>query len=170
MMDILPPEVLHKIAKQLDFAGLAAFRQTGTKYAAIGTEHLATTVRFHCSQASLDRLKLFVTHPIIRHKITTLKYEGNLIRDVGCIHGFLAYQQRGYRNAGRPRVPDEGCSKRERRLYQRNLAKWESEGEAKYGAYTETYDAQQSLLESSAYQNVVSSCKRAFTKLENVDL
>ena len=169
-MDSLSPEVLHEIARQLDFAGLAAFRRAGTKYAAVGTEHLAKTVRFHCSQASLDRLKLFITHPVLRHKITSLKYEGNLLRDIGCIHGFFSLHESGHYDAGRPREPVKDCSNRERRLYERNRAKWGSEIETKYEAYTGAYETQQSLLESRAYRDVLSSCQRAFTNLENVIL
>lgn len=167
-MDSLPPEVLHKIAKELGFAGIAALRRTASKYAAVGAEYLAPTLRFHCSQGSLERLKNFTEHPALRNQITTLKYEGNLIGNIGCEHAYLAHFELQHHRQGRPRKPGKDSSKRELRLYQRNLAKWEEDIRTKYRAYAVAYSTQQLLLKSSMYGQVLQSCQAAFPKLETV--
>lgn len=169
-MDSAPPEILHKIFRHLKFDEVAALRAAAPKYATIGVEYLATRIRFHCSQASLNRLQEFTKHPVIRHQITNLVYEANLIADVGCFHNYRAHFELQHHINDKPQEPKEGCTTRERRLYLRNLAKWEAKISVDFEKYEEALSDQRQLLNSKFYNQLLKSCAKSFPKLESIEV
>ncbi|RMD43342.1 hypothetical protein DV735_g1710, partial [Chaetothyriales sp. CBS 134920] len=165
-MDRCAPEILHHIFQRLpSLSDVATLRLASRKYATVGAEYLAPRVRFHASRRSIERLNAFMSHPVFRQHVQSLVFEGSLLLPPGCIHWF-------YRlpliNADRPTPLPAHASLRTRRLYERNLAKWEAETEQKYDRYCHRYSAQRELIKSQVFQDAISQCTKAFPHLKEV--
>ncbi|RMZ89498.1 hypothetical protein DV736_g3277, partial [Chaetothyriales sp. CBS 134916] len=165
-MDRCAPEILHHIFKRLEsLSDIATLRLAGRKYATVGAEYLAPSVCFHASRSSIERLNAFVEHPVLRQHVQSLVFEGSLLLPPGCIHWFCALP---LINDDRPTPPATNASGRTRRLYERNLAKWETEAEEKYERYCYLYSAQRELIKSKLFQDAISQCAKAFPHLKEV--
>ncbi|RMZ75495.1 hypothetical protein DV737_g5272, partial [Chaetothyriales sp. CBS 132003] len=165
-MDRCAPEILHHIFKRLQSPSeITALRLAGRKYATVGAEYLAPRVRFHASKSSVERLNAFMQHPVFRQHVQSLVFEGSLLLPPGCIHWFCSLP---LINDDHPSAPPADASVRTRRLYERNLAKWEAEAEEKYERYCSLYSAQRELIKSNLFQDTISQCAKAFPHLKEV--
>ncbi|EXJ95322.1 hypothetical protein A1O1_00442 [Capronia coronata CBS 617.96] len=169
-MDGCPDEVLLKICNRLDFKDVANLRRVNKHLAEVGAEALVKRVRFHCSQESLERLHAIANHDVFNKYVDTVVFEGNILANVGCIHTYTAHYKLDHHNNDRPQPPGKNATARERRLYERNVAKFNHDMMVKYERYRNFYDRQQKVLKSTAYDDLISPSIPCFPRLENIVL
>ena len=169
-MDSLPPEVVHNIFARLDSSGVSTLRLSAQTYADIGAQYLAPRVRFHTSQSSIDRLQKFTTNSVLRHHVKSLTFEGRVLAQIFSFDEYASHWDNSEHVEDRPNSPEPGCSAREERLYQRNLAKFTEEVDTKYLKYHAIRQEQTKLVASSRYREVISSTIRSFPRLEEIIL
>ena len=167
-MDDFPDEVVLKICRYLDFKDLASLRCVTRRLAQVGAEILVKRVRFHVSQDSLERLKAIASHNVLCKSVETVVFEGNLLANVGCVHAFTLHFDN--LTAERPSSPPYGATEREMRLFDRNLAKYQTEINNKSLRYRKTYDTQQAILKSESYTTTISDSIQRFPKLKKIVL
>jgi hypothetical protein len=168
-MDRCPPEVIHAIFGLLEFPDVSALRRTSRKYATVGLEYLTNTVSLFLTQESINRAKSLVNHPVIRQHITSLLFEGYMVADVGCAHNYATHWGCCNCHEQRPTPPEPGASARERRLHQRNLAKFEKHINEQYQRHRALYDEQQVLINSPAYATLGRDIAQVLPKLVNLN-
>ncbi|EXJ89360.1 hypothetical protein A1O3_02427 [Capronia epimyces CBS 606.96] len=169
-MDSCPDEVLLKIFNRLNFKSVANIRLVSKRLAAVGAEALVKRVRFHCSQESLERLNTIANHDIFSKYVDTIVFEGNILANVGCVHTYSAHYELEHHKYERPQPPEKNATAREKRLYERNLIKFNHDITLKYDRYRTFYDQQQKVLKSTAYDELISSSIPCFPKLSKVVL
>lgn len=169
-MDNCPDEVLLKICGRLDFKSVATLRLTNKRLAEVGAEALVRRVRFHCSQESLERLKNIAKHDVFSRYVDTVVFEGNILANIGCVHTYAAHYELDHHKNERPQPPGKDASAREKRLYERNMGKFQQEVEAKFERYRIFYDQQQKVLQSDAYAHHIAPSIPRFPKLQNIVL
>jgi hypothetical protein len=164
----LPPEVVHQVFGYLVPKDAAAFRMQAVRYAAIGREYLETRLRFFTEKNSLERLAFFSSTPDLCKRIKTIVYEGNLLGE-RCKHDYFNHFRLEHHAGDCPQKPAPGASERALRLYQRNLAQWESNKGREFQHYRDLLDEQKTLVTSEQFRqalNLVST----FINLEHVQL
>ncbi|KIW24567.1 uncharacterized protein PV07_10275 [Cladophialophora immunda] len=169
-MDKCPDEVLIKVCGWLDFQSLANVRLVNKRLAEVGAEALVKRVRFHCTQDSLKRLHAIAQHDVFCKYVDTIVFEGNLLASVPCIHTYQTHYEMDHHQNERPRLPPKHATPRERRLYERNVAKFKRELKEKYDRYLDLYDKQQKVLKSPAYADFISSSMPCFPRLNKLVL
>ena len=70
----------------------------------------------------------------------------------------------------KPQAPGPHCTNRERRLHERNMAKYERELQQKYKKYRATWKKQQNLINSPACAQISRAVALALPRLESVTL
>src|ERR1700761_5125244 len=138
-MERCPDEVLVKICARLDFQSAANLRLTNKRLAEVGAEALIKRVRFHCIEDSLTRLHTIAHHDILCKYVDTIVFEGNILAAVPCIHTYQDHYQRDHHQHERPRPPAKNATSREKRLYERNVAKFNREVHEKYVRYLDLF-------------------------------
>ncbi len=169
-MEKLPDEVLLKICGQLDFSSVANLRRVNRHLAEVGAEGLVKRVRFHCHQDSLQRLSAIATHEVFSRYVDTVVFEGNLLADLGCVHSYSAHYDLEHHRTDRPQAPPRDASAREKRHFERNMAKFHREIEAKYVHYRDYYDTQQELIASTAYADLIAPSILRFPRVNKIVL
>lgn len=169
-MENSPDEVLLKIFRQLDFKSVASLRLVNKRMAEVGAEALVKKVRFHCSQESLQRLSKLASHHVFRKYVDSVVFEGNILANVGCIHTYSAHYELEHHRDDRPQPLPRNPSAREKRLYERNLNKFQREIEDKYERYRTFYDSQQKLIDSDTYAELIEDSIARFPRLTKVQL
>ncbi|EHY58004.1 hypothetical protein HRR83_005137 [Exophiala dermatitidis] len=169
-MEECPDEVLLKVCDLLDFKSVASLRRVNKHLAEVGAEALVKRVRFHCSQVSLERLAAIAQHDVFNKYVDTIVFEGNILANVGCIHTYSAHYELEHHKNERPQSPGKNATARERRLYERNVAKFNRDIIAKYDRYRDFYERQQGLLKSSAYSDFISPSIPRFPRLNKLVL
>ncbi|KAJ9642241.1 uncharacterized protein PV06_03199 [Exophiala oligosperma] len=169
-MQQCPDEVLLKVCRLLDFKSLASFRLTAKRLAAIGAEALVSKVRFHCSQDSLQRLNAIANHDVFCKNVETVVFEANILANIGCIHSYSAHYELEHHREERPQPPPRHATDREKRLFERNLAKFQKEIENKYDRYRQVLNDQQDLIKGTTYSEVLGPSIRRFPRLTKIAL
>jgi len=169
-MEQCPDEVLVKICGRLNFESLANLRLANKRLAEIGAEALVTKVRFHCSQSSLQRLNALATHDVFCKYVDTVVFEGNILANIGCIHAYSAHYELEHHKNERPQPPPRNASAREKRLFERNLLKFQKEIEDKYDRYHDVFEAQQRLITGTAYADLLGPSVNRFPRLNKIAL
>ncbi|KAL6249717.1 hypothetical protein RBB50_003572 [Rhinocladiella similis] len=169
-MQQCPDEVLLKVCRLLDFKSLASFRLTTKRLAGIGAEALVSKVRFHCSQDSLQRLNTLATHDVFCKNVETVVFEANILANIGCIHSYSAHYELEHHRDERPQPPPRNATDREKRLFERNLAKFQKEIENKYDRYRQVLDDQQNLIKGPTYSELLGPSIRRFPRLTKIEL
>ncbi|EXJ72645.1 uncharacterized protein A1O5_03791 [Cladophialophora psammophila CBS 110553] len=169
-MDKCPDEVLVKICAHMDFPSLANLRLLNKRLAEVGAEALVKRVRFHCTEDSLRRLHAISRHHVFAKYVDTVVFEGNLLASVHCVHTYQNHYELEHHQMERPAQPRKGATDRERRLYERNMAKFNREIEKKFKRYLDLYNKQQKVLQSTAYADFISSSMTSFPKLNKLVL
>ncbi|KIV80188.1 hypothetical protein PV11_07707 [Exophiala sideris] len=169
-MEKAPDEILLKIFRRLDFKSVANVRLVNKRMAEVGAEALVKKVRFHCSQDSLQRLKNLATHNVFRKYVESVVFEGNILANIGCIHTYTSHYDLEHHSQDRPQPPPRTATAREKRLFERNLNKFQREIEDKYEKYRTFYDKQQNLITSNAYADFVDGSIACFPKLTKLQL
>jgi hypothetical protein len=167
-MDRCPPEVVHTIFGLLGFREVSAVRRTSKKYAAVGLEYLTDTVSLFLTEESIARAKSLANHPVIRQRITSLLFEGYQVADVGCAHNYADHCGCCDCHEQRPRSPGLTASARERRLYDRNLAKFEKHIIEQYQRHEALWEEQQTLIKSPTYSALGRNIAQALPKLNKL--
>jgi hypothetical protein len=75
-----------------------------------------------------------------------------------------------HRHNEKPKPPNANCTDRERRLYERNMAKYDQQIHEKYSTYRKAFNLQQTLLGSSSYSRIDSTIIMPLPRLENIVL
>lgn len=163
-------EVLLQICSHLDFKDVANFRRVNKHFAEVGAEALVTKVRFHCSQESLERLNAIANHNVFNKYVDTIVFEGNILANVGCIHTYSAHYDLEHHKNERPQPPGKDATAREKRLYDRNLSKFDRDILLKYERYRAFYERQQKVLQSTAYDDLISPSIPLFPRLNKIVL
>ena len=169
-MENCPDEVLLKVCQRLSFQDVANLRLVNRRLAEIGAEGLVKRVRFHVAQDSLDRLATIASHDVLRKRVESVVFEGNILANVGCVHVYTHHYDADHHSHERPQPPAPSASDRERRLYERNMTKFHREIATKYRQYRSLYDAQQKLLSSDAYEKFIEPNILLFPKLKMISL
>ena len=169
-MEDFPDEVLLKICRQLDFKDVANLRCVTRRLAQVGAEVLIKRVRFHVGQDSLQRLHTIASHHVLCKSVDTVVFEGNILANVGCVHAFTRHFDSDHHNIDRPKTPAANATDREIRLYERNRQKFQQEINTKYERYRTLYEAQQIVLKSDSYVNMIADSIPQFPKLKKVVL
>lgn len=131
-LDTSPAEVLHAICAVLCPKDVAALRLTSSVLAKIGAHYLVRKVTFHTSQASLDRLQKIGDHKVFRQYVDEVHFEANLLANICCRDCWERRFVKASLDAGtsqlkEPKPPTSPTTVREKRLYSRNLKKWEED-------------------------------------------
>lgn len=169
-LDEFPDEVLLKIYNQMDFKSVASLRQTNKHFAEVGAEALTKRVRFHCTKQSLERLHAISKHSILCKYVETIVFEGNLLAWVPCIHTYMSHYTQDHHANERPLPPLSEASPREKRLYTRNMAKFQREVQKKYDRYKALYNEQQEVINSNASTDLIDLSMLRFPRLTKVAL
>lgn len=169
-MDQTPPEVLHQIFDLLEFSEVSALRAAAKKYANIGIEYLTHRIRFHCTAESIARAEELANHATLKNHVKALVMEGNLLADIGCEHSYASHYDSAHHADEKPQPPEMPCTTRERRLYERNLAKFDREVLQKYETYRIAWRKQQTLIKTPVYSQIGRSITLALPKLEMIRL
>jgi len=119
---------------------------------------------------SLQRLHSIASHDVFRKHVDTLVFEGNILANVGCEHSYAAHYDLEHHKDEKPQAPPRNCTPRERRLYERNLVKFNANILKKYEYYRRVYDAQQTVIASSAYSDLVAPSILRFPKVNKIVL
>lgn len=168
-IDDLPAEVLHCIFKKLDdFESVAALRLQGTRYAEIGSEYLASRIRFYTAEDSLQRLQNLINIPGVAKNIDTINYEGNLLGHRS-LRTFRLHFKQVHHVHEAPAHPGEYATKREMRLYQRNMNKYEKKIHDDYLKHDASYKKQRSAFQSELMQDALAALTN-LPKLRHVNL
>lgn len=75
----LPPELLYMICDELATNDLPEFRLVCRTWVAIGFEYLMPEVTIQPHVGSLTRLEAIADHPVLRHYVFDVIYEGNIL-------------------------------------------------------------------------------------------
>ena len=169
-MDKLPDEVLVKISALLDFQSNANLRLASKRFAEVGAEALIKRVRFHCTEESMQRLHDIAHHGALCKYVDTIVFEGNLLAGVPCIHTFQAHYSLEHHRHERPDPPSKTATSREKRLYERNVAKFNSEIEKKHVKYLDLFSKQQKILSSAVYSEMIDPSILRFPRLTKIAL
>lgn len=166
---VLPAEIWHMVCSHLKHQGLVSLRLTSSGLADIAAEFMIERIRIDTSFESLRRLKGISENRCLSKNVKSLTFEGALLADIGCIHGYMEHFELEHHRADKPEEPPKGKQhERSMRLYNRNLKKWKSDLESKYLQYRNTYEAQQLLLKGP--KTHLFECLWNFPKLKNVAL
>lgn len=166
----LAPELWHIICGQLDYEDLVNVRLACKALAIVGAEYLVNTIRFQTTPTSLKRLAFLAEHPHLRKNVKHLIYEGALIRDMSCIHLYSRHYELGRGAALKPQLPPDNASARTKRLYRRNLDKFNQDVKRKFDKYSEVLQAQQQLLNDVKARNELFGCIASFPNLCSLKL
>ncbi|KAJ9609193.1 hypothetical protein H2200_006965 [Cladophialophora chaetospira] len=169
-MDKLPDEVLVKICALLDFQSNANLRLGGKRYAEVGAEALVKRIRFHCTDESLQRLHTLAQHNVLCKYVDTVVFEGNLLAAVPCIHTYQGHYMLDHHQHERPQPSPKNATAREKRLYDRNMAKFTRDIQKKYDRYLDLFTKQQKILSSSAYNDMIDPSMLRFPRLTKIAL
>ena len=169
-MDTCPDEVLVKVCSRLDFKNIANLRLVNKHLAEVGAEALIKRVRFHCTEESLKRLHAIGHHDVLCKYVDSVVFEGNLLAQVPCIHSYQAHYQLDHHQHERPQSPPKNATAREKRLYERNVAKFNRDIEKKYVRYLDLYTKQQKLIHSTTYADLIDPSMVRFPRLTKIAL
>ena len=170
MMDRSPDEVLVKICAWLDYKSTANLRLVNKRLAEVGAEALVKRVRFHCIGDSLQRLRDIAHHDVLCKHVDTVVLEGNILAAVPCIHTYQGHYQLEHHAHQRPQPVQRNASAREKRLYERNVLKFNQEIEKKYNRYLDLFKKQQQMLSSTAYADMIDPSIARFPRLTKIAL
>ena len=153
-LETVPAEVLHAICSLLSSKDVAAARRTSKVLAEIGAHHLVRQVTFYTSEASLDRLQKVAEHNVFRLYVGTVHFEANLLANLCCRPCWLerfAKPGHGVRaqRLEKPKALPEPSTVREKRVYARNLQKWEEDVNKAYDDHHNLREEQQRLHQQS---------------------
>jgi hypothetical protein len=133
-----------------------------------GAEALCKSVRFHCSEESLKRFHAIAHDAVLRKYVDSVVFEGNLLANIPCVH---TYQSHYILDHGRPPPPPHhDASPREKRLYERNVAKSNRAMEKKYERYVDQFTKQQKILTSPVFDEMIDPSMLCFPRLTKVAL
>ncbi|KIW73542.1 hypothetical protein PV04_01649 [Phialophora macrospora] len=163
----LPDEVIVKICILLDFQSNANLRLSSKRMAQAGAEALVKSVRFHCTKESLKRFHAIAHDPVLRKYVDSVAFEGNLLANIPCVHTYQAHYDLDYE---RPHPPHHDASPREKRLYERNVAKFNRAMEKKYERYVDLFTKQQKILTSNIFTEMIDPSMLCFPRLTKVAL
>ncbi len=128
-MDQLPFELQHLIFALVDLSDVPNLRLACKTFANVGLDYLLPEVEITFSRKSFDRLAEIVKHPILSHRVKSLFYHIDVLREhynwdewMRAIGDKLLYGINTV-NSWMPRTPAFGAPKRDWRLYRRNRAK-----------------------------------------------
>jgi len=93
-----------------------------------------------------------------------------MLANIGCRHHYLAHFDLEHHRDDKPQCPPANCSDRERRLYDRNLAKWETEILQKYTRYKSMLKQQEEIMQSTMYQDFIDTSMLNFPHLKEITL
>jgi hypothetical protein len=150
-LDTAPAEVLHAICALLPPKDVAGLRSTCNVLAQIGAHYLVRQVKFHTSGASLERLQKIANHEVFSQYVETVHFEANLLSNLCCTTAWRDYLQRrgshGTQNSKleMPREPQSPTTRNAKRVYVRDMRKWEKLADKMYHEYRSLYEAQQTL-------------------------
>ncbi|EXJ64084.1 hypothetical protein A1O7_00420 [Cladophialophora yegresii CBS 114405] len=167
-LDAFPDEVIVKICTHLDFQSNANLRRSSKRMAQAGAEALVNRVRFHCAEKSLKRFHAIAHDAVLCKYVDTVVFEANLLANIPCVHTFQAHYHLD--DHERPRPPRHDASPREKRLYERNVAKFNLAIEKKYERYLALYNTQQEFLSSPICTEMIEPSMLCFPRLTKVVL
>ena len=148
-LDTAPAEILHAICAHLHTTQTVANLRSASKVLSeIGAHYLIKQVRFHTSTRSLDRLQNIADHKVFSQYIETVHFEANLLANISSCDAFRDQFEKhvhGKPKFEKPKYPSSPVTVREKRLYYRNLKKWQDLVIKKYDEYRIMYEAQQAL-------------------------
>ncbi|ETI28008.1 hypothetical protein G647_00457 [Cladophialophora carrionii CBS 160.54] len=167
-LNAFPDEVIVKICAHLDFQSNANLRLSSKRLSQAGGEALVKRVRFHCAEQSLKRFHAIAHDAVLSKYVDTIVFEANLLATIRCVHTFQAHYH--LEDHDRPRPPPHDASVREKRLYERNVAKFNLAIKKKYDRYLALYDTQQKFLSSTICSEMIDPSMLCFPRLTKVVL